>query len=215
MSIIFELSYWKDNACPHNFDVMHIEKNNFDWDIIRHTWEDKRSCKGPVKKKKNHAKARLDLLYLGIKDDLQPKLINGRKQVLLPKACYSLSSKEKETFCRVIDGAKLLYGCSSNIARCVNVKARKVAGYKSHDAHIMLHYLLQVAARKTLPKRVALPLIKLGDFFRKVNCKVVKPKDLDNLLSEITIILCELEKNFLLCFLRYYGTFPYTLSETN
>lgn len=26
-SIFFELSYWVGNACSHNLDVMHIEKN--------------------------------------------------------------------------------------------------------------------------------------------------------------------------------------------
>ncbi|XP_056699485.1 uncharacterized protein [Spinacia oleracea] len=155
--ILFELPYWKYNACPHNLDVMHIEKNICD-NLIG-------TILDIPGKSRDHAKARLDLLHLGIKDDLQPELSDDGKIVFIPKACYSLTAKEKDTFFRVLKGVKLPYGCSSNIARCVNLKERKVAGYKSHDAHILLHYLLQVAARKTLPKHVAIPLINLSAFF--------------------------------------------------
>jgi hypothetical protein len=50
----------------------------------------------------------------------------------------------------------------------VHVSDRKISGYKSHDVHFMLHYLLQVAIKSTLPKVVAGPLIRLGSFFRSL-----------------------------------------------
>ena len=156
-SIFFELSYWVENACPHNLDVMHIEKNICD-NLIGTLLD----ISG---KTKDHTKARFDLLDLGIKKELHPKLSNDHKQVYLPKACYSMSSKEKDIFCHVIKEAKLPYGVSSNIGRCAHLKQRKIVGYKSHDAHILLHHLIPVALRKSLPKQVAIPLIRLGGFF--------------------------------------------------
>ena len=61
----------------------------------------------------------------------------------------------------------------------------------------MMHYLLGVAMRKTLPKAVATVLIKLGDFFRSICSKVMKLQDLDQLQKEIVDILCRLEMIFI------------------
>jgi hypothetical protein len=108
-----------------------------------------------------------------------------------------MSSKEKDIFCRALKEAKLPYGCASNIAWCACSSERKVSGYKSHDAHILLHYLLQVAVIKSLPKHVAVHLIRLGAFFRSLCSKVIMPQELGRLQLEITEILCELEKIFL------------------
>ncbi|XP_035834064.1 uncharacterized protein LOC118482611 [Helianthus annuus] len=46
-------------------------------------------------KSKDHPKARFDLLELGIKERLQPKLSNDSKHVIMESACFSMSSKEK------------------------------------------------------------------------------------------------------------------------
>ncbi|KAL4573772.1 hypothetical protein LXL04_020589 [Taraxacum kok-saghyz] len=147
-------------------------------------------------KSKDHVKGRFDLLDLGIKESLQPELSEDGAHVIFQNACFSMSSKEKSMFCRVLKETKLPYGCASNIARCVHSSENKFSGYKSHDAHIFLHYLLQVAVRKSLPKHVAIPLIRLGDFFRSLCSKVIKPEELDRLQLEITEILCEFEKIF-------------------
>ena len=58
-SIFWQLPYWKDNSLRHNLDVMHIEKNICD-NIIGTLLE----IEG---KKKDHAKARLDLQHMGIR----------------------------------------------------------------------------------------------------------------------------------------------------
>ncbi|XP_074274227.1 uncharacterized protein LOC141598345 [Silene latifolia] len=130
-----------------------------------------------------------------------------------PKACYSMSTKEKDIFCRALKGAKLPYGFGSNISRCVNLAQRKVSGYKSHDVHIILHYLLQVAVRRCLPKHVAVPLIRLGNFFRKLYSKVLNQQELDFLESEIIQILCDLEKIFLPSFFDIMVHLPIHLVE--
>ncbi|XP_021985970.1 uncharacterized protein LOC110882197 [Helianthus annuus] len=191
-SIFFDLPYWQDNKCRHNLDVMHIEKNICD-NVIGTLLD----ISG---KSKDHPNARFDILDLGIKERLQPVLSDDGKHVIMKNACFSLSSKEKVNFCRVLKETKLPYGCAFNISRCVHSSEKKFSGYKSHDAHIFLHYLLQVAVRKSLPKHVAIPLIRLGVFFRSLCSKVIKPKDLDKLQLEITETLCELEKIFLPAF---------------
>ena len=74
---------------------------------------------------------------------------------------------------------------------------KKISSYKSHDAHVMIYYLLGVAVRKTLPKTDATILIKLGDFFQGICSKVVKMQNLDQLQKEIVEILCRLEMIFI------------------
>lgn len=156
-SIFFELPYWKHNTLRHNLDVMHIEKNIFDsiigtlLDIPRMT--------------KDHGKTRLDLQDMGIRKKLHPKEINQGKDIVFAKACFSMTTNEKSIFCGVLKNAKLPDGCASNISRCVQLGERKFFGYKTHDAHIMLHYLLQVAIRSTMSNQVAHPLIRLCYFF--------------------------------------------------
>jgi len=55
-----------------------------------------------------------------------------------------------------------------NIVICVQDKERRLAGFKSHDAHIMLHYLPLIAIKNPLPKNDAIALIKLEFFFRGI-----------------------------------------------
>ena len=66
-------------------------------------------------KSKDHAKARFDLLEMGIKERLQPELSNAGKHVFFQKACFSMSSKEKDIFFHALKEEKLPYGCASNI----------------------------------------------------------------------------------------------------
>uniref|UniRef100_A0A803MT40 DUF4218 domain-containing protein n=1 Tax=Chenopodium quinoa TaxID=63459 RepID=A0A803MT40_CHEQI len=87
-------------------------------------------------------------------------------------------------------------GCASNIARCVQVKEGKISGYKSYDAHIIMQNLLPSAIRKTLPKHVALPLMRLSGYFRGICKRVINPKDLDRLQAGIVENLCEQERKF-------------------
>ncbi|KAK1369661.1 hypothetical protein POM88_035753 [Heracleum sosnowskyi] len=98
---------------------------------------------------------------------------------------FDLTKKEKDLFCSVLKNSKLPYGCASNISRYVHTKERKVVGYKSHDAHFILHYMLQFAVKKTLKVKVALPLIRLGAFLRGLWSKVIDLDDIKKLQEEI------------------------------
>ena len=103
-------------------------------------------------------------LSLGIRKVLHPSLSNDGKHLEIRAAIFDMTNSEKELFLSVLKNAKLPYGSASNISRFVHMKERKVSGYKSHDAHFVLHYLLQFAVKKSLKPEVALPLIKLGAF---------------------------------------------------
>ena len=69
----------------YNLDVMHIEKNICD------------SIVGTLLningKSKDNMNSRLDLQAMGIRDQLHP--IERGNRVILPAACYSLTSNEK------------------------------------------------------------------------------------------------------------------------
>nr|XP_009785082.1 PREDICTED: uncharacterized protein LOC104233395 isoform X1 [Nicotiana sylvestris] len=139
-------------------------------------------------KSKDHVNSRYDLQEMEIRKELQPiqDVVSGT--ISLAKACFYMNPEEKRPFCTVFKNAKLPKGCASNISRCVHEKEMKISGYKSHDAHFIMHYLLQVAVRKSLPKNISLALIRLGNFFRAICAKVVRQEDLDRLQTEINEI---------------------------
>ncbi|XP_074323864.1 uncharacterized protein LOC141660776 [Apium graveolens] len=133
-SIFFDLPYWKHNPLRHNLDAMHIEKNVCD-NILG-------TLLNISGKTKDHVAARKDLQEMGIRKPLHPVLSEDGAHHEIRAAIFDLSNKEKEIFCSVLENTKLPYGCASNIGRYVHTKERKVVGYKSHDAHFILHYLL-------------------------------------------------------------------------
>ncbi|XP_074369131.1 uncharacterized protein LOC141710015 [Apium graveolens] len=136
-SIFFDLPYWRDNLTRYNLDVMHIEKNICD------------SVLGTLLniggKTKDHIKARYDLQESGIRKVLHP-ITGADGKSVIKAANFDLTNKEKDIFCSVFQNAKLQYGFGSNISRCV--QDRKIVGYKSHDAHIFMQYILQIAVKK-------------------------------------------------------------------
>ncbi|XP_074356308.1 uncharacterized protein LOC141696010 [Apium graveolens] len=147
-SIFFELPYWSNNMVRHNLDVMHIEKNICD-KILR-------TLLNIGGKTKDHLHARQDLEEMGIRKDLHPVKCDD-KHVEIRASSFDMTKKEKEIFCSVLMNAKLPYGSASNISRCIQMKERKISGYKSHDAHFILQFLLQFAIIKTLKPEVAIP----------------------------------------------------------
>ena len=187
-SIFFELPYWSDNLVRHNLDVMHIEKN-----IVDKILGTLLNIGG---KTKDNLNARLDLQEMGIRKVLHPVKSADNSHFEISAACFDMTKKEKEDFCSVLMNARLPYGCASNISRCVQMNERKISGYKSHDAHFILQYLLQFAAIKTLKPEVAIPLIRLGSFFRRICGKVIQLDDVEKLQKEIIEILCQLETIF-------------------
>jgi len=78
----------------------------------------------------------------------------------------------------------------------VHVNNNKISGYKSHDAHFMLHYLLPVGIRSTMPDTVADPLIRFGSFFHFICQKVIQVQDMDYLEVKVEQIIFQLEMIF-------------------
>ena len=185
-SIFFDLPYWSENSIRHNLDVMHIEKNLCD------------SILGTLLnipgKTKDHLNARLDLQELGIRKVLHPITSTDGKHLEIRAANFDMTNKEKDIFCSVFENAKFPYGFASNISKCV--QDRKIVGYKSHDAHIIMQYLLEIAVKKALKPEVAVPLIRLGEFLRKICSKVIEVEDIKKLQQDIIEIICQLEMIF-------------------
>ena len=131
---------------------------------------------------------------MGIRSDLHPTEVRG--ELRKPNAIYNLSPSEKTEVCEFLKNLKVPDGFASNIARCVNVKDRKIYGMKCHDHHIFLQRILPFIANGILHKDVCDPLIELSIFFKELCSKVLNPKDLDDLENKIAITLCKLEKIF-------------------
>ncbi|CAL9010839.1 unnamed protein product [Prunus brigantina] len=141
-SIFFNLEYWKYLPVRHALDVMHIEKNVCD-SIIGTLLEI------PGKNKDGIA-ARLDLLNMGVKTDLQPEY--GERRTRLPPGPWNLSRAEKREVCNSFYGMKVLEGYSSNIKNLVSLQDSRLLGLKSHDCHTLMQQLLPVAIRSVLEK---------------------------------------------------------------
>ena len=187
-SIFFDLPYWRHLLLRHNLDAMHIEKNVCD-NILG-------TILNLSGKSKDHVKARLDLQEIGIRKSLHPFSSADGKNLEIRAAVFDLTKKEKEIFLTVLKYTKLPYGCASNISRYVNVAERKIQGYKSHDAHFILHYLLQFAVKKASKPEVALPMIRFSSFLRGLWSKVIRLDDLKRLQEEIIEIVCHFEMIF-------------------
>lgn len=71
---------------------------------------------------KHNIKSKIDLVEMGICHELHPKyLSNGKTRLAL--ASYSMTKKkEKDVFCQVLKGIKVMYAYSSNISRFENQK---------------------------------------------------------------------------------------------
>ncbi|KAI5312757.1 hypothetical protein L3X38_041931 [Prunus dulcis] len=141
-SIFFDLEYWKYLPVRHALDVMHIEKNVCD-SIIGTLLEI------PGKNKDGIA-ARLDLLNMGVKTDLQPEY--GERRTRLPPGPWNLSRAEKREVRNSFYGMKVPEGYSSNIKNLVSLQDSRLLGLKSHDCHTLTQQLLPVAIRSVLEK---------------------------------------------------------------
>ncbi|KAL3637841.1 hypothetical protein CASFOL_018289 [Castilleja foliolosa] len=184
-SILFELPYWSKLKLRHNLDVMHIEKN-----ICESILGTLMNVEG---KKKDTAKARLDLEDMKIRKELH--LINkGNGKYAMPPASYVMTTKERRDFCDFIRSVKFPDGYASNIARCVTSNDQKLSGMKSHDCHVILQRILPVGIRGSVTKEVREVLTELGHFFQNLCCKKLNKTELEKMKEDICLILCKLEK---------------------
>ncbi|KAI5329311.1 hypothetical protein L3X38_028708 [Prunus dulcis] len=185
-SIFFDLEYWKYLPVRHALDVMHIEKNVCD-SIIGTLLEI------PGKNKDGIA-ARLDLLNMGVKTDLQPEY--GERRTRLPPGPWNLSRAEKREVCNSFYGMKVLEGYSSNIKNLVSLQDSRLLGLKSHDCHTLMQQLLAVAIRSVLEKPARYAITRLCFFFNAICAKTVDVSKLDKLEEDVVVTLCLLEKYF-------------------
>nr|XP_027083699.1 uncharacterized protein LOC113706000 [Coffea arabica] len=144
-------------------------------------------------KAKDHYNSRRDLREMGIRKELHPIETEPGK-VYLPPSSFAMDKKQKTMFCNVLKKVKVPDGYATNVSRCVQVKPPRISGLKSHDNHILMQQLMPIALRKTLPKSVRYPLIRLSRYFRQFCSKVICPQDVVRLESKISVILCNLEK---------------------
>ncbi|XP_038972859.1 uncharacterized protein LOC120104948 [Phoenix dactylifera] len=107
-----------------------------------------------------------------------------------------MSTQEKDLFLTVLKNLKVPDGYSSNISRCVNLKERKLSNLKSHDCHILMQDIFPLALRSSTPKQVFAIVSQLSSFFKALCSKVLDPKELDQLESNIALTLCNMEKIF-------------------
>ncbi|CAL2260360.1 unnamed protein product [Prunus armeniaca] len=185
-SIFFDLEYWKYLPVRHVLDVMHIEKNVCD-SIIGTLLEI------PGKNKDGIA-ARLDLLNMGVKIDLQPEY--GERRTRLPPGPWNLSRADKREVCNSFYGMKVPEGYSSNIKNLVSLQDSRLLGLKSLDCHTLMQQLLPVAIRSVLEKPARYAITRLCFFFNVICAKTVDVSKLDKLEEDVVVTLCLLEKYF-------------------
>ncbi|CAL2255581.1 unnamed protein product [Prunus armeniaca] len=185
-SIFFDLEHWKYLPVRHVLDVMHIEKNVCD-NIIGTLLEI------PGKNKDGIA-ARLDLLNMGVKNDLQPEY--GERRTRLPPGPWNLLRAEKRQVCNSFYGMKVPEGYSSNIKNLVSLQDSRLLGLKSHDCHTSMQQLLPVAIRSVLEKPARYAITRLCFFFNDICAKTVDVSKLDKLGEDVVVTLCLLEKYF-------------------
>ena len=150
---------------------MHIEKNICD-SIV----DTLLSIDG---KSKDNMNSCLDLQAMGIRDQLHP--IERGNRVILPAACYSLTSNEKNEFYKILKEVKVSDGYASNISRCIQVNERKIFGLKSHDCHVLMQQLLPLTICGVLHKNVCAAIVELCSFFKQLCSKVLKTDKLKHL----------------------------------
>lgn len=185
-SVFFDLPYWCKLDVRHCVDVMHVEKNVCD-SLIGTLL----NIKG---KTKDGINARLDMVDLQMREELQPYDVG--KRTYLPPAAYTMSKQERTIFCQCLHGIKVPQGYSSNIKSLVSMQDLKLVGLKSHDCHVLMQQFLPIAICGILPKKLRLVIIRLCQFFNAICSKVIDPTKLDDLEVEARIILCQLEMFF-------------------
>ncbi|CAL9021248.1 unnamed protein product, partial [Prunus brigantina] len=116
-------------------------------------------------KNKDGIAARLDLLNMGVKTDLQPEY--GERRTRLPPGPWNLSRAEKREVCNSFYGMKVPEGYSSNIKNLVSLQDSRLLGLKSHDCHTLMQKLLPVAIRSVLEKPARQHMIHIQTAYPK------------------------------------------------
>ncbi|XP_042444004.1 uncharacterized protein LOC122029118 [Zingiber officinale] len=144
---------------------------------------------------KDNVAARLDMVQMGIRPQLAPKI--GEKRTYLPPAACSFTKNERLQVCRSLMDIKVPEGFSSNMKNLVCMDEMKLSSLKSHDSHVIMQHFLPIVIRNSLPKYVRYAVTRLCFFFKDICCKIIDVAKLDKLQSDLIITLCLLEQYFL------------------
>ena len=122
-------------------------------------------------KGKDHENARADLEEMGIRPELYVQEAENGKD--LPVAATIMSKKEKKELCKFLHSVKFSVGYSSNFARLVNMKERKLnfAMMMSRDCHVLMTSLLPVVIKNVLPLKVREIVMSICFFFNAIEQK--------------------------------------------
>ena len=198
--VFWDLPYWKILGTPHCLDVMHIIKNVCESLLA--------TLLNMLEKTKDAMKARKDLAYLSIREELQidkpekgdepeePGKKRKQREYYCPPSCFTLSPSELEQFYKCLLEIKLPTGYAGLIRRYLDPKKHNFSGMKSHDCHVMMTQILPVAIRGIMEPHVRETLTSLCHFLDIITRKSISVKKLGTLKEEITVILCELEMYF-------------------
>jgi hypothetical protein len=123
-------------------------------------------------KTKNNFKARIDIAHVCSRPSLELDERGGK-----PHASFCLKVKDRKEVMRWIKRLKSLDGYAAGLKRCVNVKAGKIHGLKSHDYYIIMKRLLHVMLCGYLDDDIWEALAELSYFYRKLCAKEKKRYD--------------------------------------
>ncbi|XP_026449878.1 uncharacterized protein LOC113350028 [Papaver somniferum] len=130
---------------------------------------------------------------MGIREDLHPKIIDGK--TWLEPGPYNLGGKGKGIFYNRMRNLKVPYGYSSDLRRhfwkdgCLGV-------LKAHDYHVLMQKILPVALKGLLPDGPSTAINRLCSYFNEICQRVVDLTRLLELEEEIVLTLCMLEMYF-------------------
>ncbi|GKA37701.1 helitron helicase-like domain-containing protein [Tanacetum coccineum] len=136
------------------------------------------------RKTKDGLNARLDLAELG-----------GKTRVV----CYARLRQNNSTSSR-LHNIKVPEGYCSNFSSLVNLKDRKLIGFKSHDYHMLMQEFLPIAIHSIMHPPTRYAIIRFCFFFKSICSKEIILKELDKMQAELVVTLCLLEKFFPLSF---------------
>lgn len=170
---------------------MHIEKNVFD--NLLHTMM---HTSGKTKDTMN---ARKDLKLYCKRRNLEVRDVisrDGTLQEVMPVAPYVLPKEKRKVVCEWVKKLRFPDRYASNLSRCVDSKACKFFGMKSHDCHVFMQRLLPIAFKDLLPVNVWNVVTEVSQFFRDLCSTTLQVEDVLRLEKNIPEILCKLERIF-------------------
>ncbi|KAL0329043.1 UNVERIFIED_CONTAM: hypothetical protein Sradi_4891000, partial [Sesamum radiatum] len=146
--------------------------------------------KGKIKDNMN---AHRDLKIIWNRPELE---LDERRPNIMPKVVYTLAKEQKRRVCEWIRGLKFPDGYASNLPRCVDMTELRMHGMKSHDWHVFMQKLIQIAFREMLPEHVWSALTKVSLLLQRICSTTVDVHKFHELENSVAIIMCNLEKIF-------------------